>query len=112
MPSFRIVLLALLALSLLVDGPLRSGAGLQSAAAQVQLTDSVGTTETMVGQTPSGLPVRPPDPRTLREFWPVFVGFAVTWVGLVGYLLTFGGRMKRVGEAMKSLEARTPGGRR
>jgi hypothetical protein len=40
----------------------------------------------------SGLSPRPADPRTLREFWPVFVGFVIAWLGIVGYLLVRVGR--------------------
>lgn len=37
--------------------------------------------------TSSGLPQRAAPPRTMADKWPVFVAFAVTWVGIIGYFL-------------------------
>lgn len=46
------------------------------------------------------LPQRTPEPRTLHAFWPVFAGFALTWIGIMVYLLSFTGRLKRLEDAM------------
>jgi CcmD family protein len=52
----------------------------------------------------SGLPQRAPPPRTLREFWPVFAGFAAAWIGIVAYTLSFGRRLRRVGDELGRLD--------
>ena len=53
-----------------------------------------------------GLPIRIPPPRTLQDFWPVFAGFAATWLVIAGYTLSFNRRIRRVSAAIGSLEAR------
>lgn len=52
----------------------------------------------------SGLPARAPDPRTLHEFWPVFVFFAASWIGITGYVLTFSRRMRKVADSLGGIE--------
>lgn len=42
---------------------------------------------TVVAPTSSGLPQRAAPPRTMADKWPVFVAFAVTWMGIIGYFL-------------------------
>jgi CcmD family protein len=51
-------------------------------------------------QQPSGLPQRAPDPRTLEEFWPIFAAFVLTWIAIVGYMLTFGRRVSRIADEL------------
>jgi CcmD family protein len=46
--------------------------------------------------TPSGLPVRPPAPRTLRDYWHLFIAYAVVWVLIFGYVISLGRRFGRV----------------
>lgn len=60
----------------------------------------------------TGLPQRAPDPRTLHEFWPVFLAFSVSWAGIVAYLLTVGGAYGRTARTVQQLgEGRSaPGG--
>ena len=59
-------------------------------------------------QVASGLPARAPWPRTLVEFWPVFAGFAVSWLGIVAYTLTFGRRIRRVEAAIQQADTGAP----
>ncbi len=53
----------------------------------------------------SGLPPRVPPPRTLHAYWPVFGGFAVTWVGIIAYALTFHARLRRIGDEIAHFDA-------
>lgn len=52
----------------------------------------------------SGLPRRAPDPMTLHEYWPVFLGFSVTWLGIVAYFLSVGRSLDRTARAMAGLD--------
>ncbi len=79
--------------SALVDAPAASPVGEPAA----------GTTP-LPTQTGSGRPPRRPPPRTLQAFWPVFAAFTLAWLGLVGYMLTFNGRLKRVAEGLDQVE--------
>jgi hypothetical protein len=44
----------------------------------------------------SGLPRRAPEPPTMREFWPWFVGFALAWLSITAYVLTLGRPWRRI----------------
>lgn len=50
--------------------------------------------------TTAGLPQRTPPPRTLEAYWPVFVGFSLTWLGIVAYVLTLGRKTARIDELL------------
>jgi hypothetical protein len=52
----------------------------------------------------AGLPERAPAPRTMREHWPVFAGLALTWAGIIGYLLVVGRRSGRIAHALAQVE--------
>ena len=57
-----------------------------------------------------GIPQRAPEPRTMREFWPVFLGFAATWLAIVAYVLHAGSRIGRAARAARGLEERSDAG--
>lgn len=57
------------------------------------------------GQVPTGLPQRAPEPRTLREFWPMFLALAVGWAFLIGYGVMLTRRHGRVASMIHELEA-------
>jgi CcmD family protein len=86
--------------------------GPDSAAMDLEIAVTQGAAERpapVASQLPgTGLPQRAPPPRTLRAFWPVFAGFAVTWVGIVIYTLTFSGRLRRVGDEIGRFAADQP----
>jgi len=65
--------------------------------------DEGGTLAVAQARVPSGLPAREAPPRTLEAFWPVFVGFVLSWLGIVAYLLTFGRRLTRNSEVLAPL---------
>lgn len=54
-----------------------------------------------------GMPRRPPEPRTLHEFWLVFVAFSAAWVGISIYILRFGAPLHRISESMRQIEKGT-----
>lgn len=47
-------------------------------------------------QLESGLPQRVPPPRTIQGHWPVYVAFALSWIGIVGYTLTLGASFGKI----------------
>ena len=49
----------------------------------------------------SGLPRRAPPPRTMKDQWPVFAMLAVSWIGIVVYLLVIGRRSRRLAELVE-----------
>jgi hypothetical protein len=53
----------------------------------------------------SGLPQQAPTPRTMREFWPVFVLLSLGWIGIVGYLLRCGAVFGRIAEGVRHLDS-------
>lgn len=57
-------------------------------------------------QTADGLPPRAAPPATMRAQWPVFLLFAVTWIGIVGYLVATGRRASRLAEDLAAREVR------
>lgn len=54
----------------------------------------------------SGLPARTPPPRTMSDQWPVFAAFTLVWLALVGYTLSFNGRLKRIAASLAAEETR------
>lgn len=74
--------------------------------AQGEMQVGVGIGEIAMATQDSGLPERLPPPRTMRDYWPVFALFSVVWLGIVGYVLTFNGRLKRMASRLGGL----PGG--
>lgn len=57
----------------------------------------------------SGLPERVPPPRTMRDYWPVFALFSIVWLGIVGYVLTFNGKLKRMASQLGDVPGGGPG---
>ena len=51
-------------------------------------------------QSTSGLPQRAPEPRTMREFWPVFLFLSLAWVGIVGAALRLGRPYGRIAQKL------------
>ena len=48
----------------------------------------------------SGLPQRAPEPRTMREFWPVFLVLSLVWLGVVAFALRLSGPYGRIAEKL------------
>ncbi len=96
-----------LALSLLA-GPAEAQAPSESVAREVSGASPLAAAQEPGPSVapPSGLPRRAPEARTMAGYWPVFAGFALVWVGIVGYLLTMGERSKRLARELAELEAR------
>jgi hypothetical protein len=88
-----------------VPGPAPEAAWAQEAVTQAPPASPPATSS-------SGLPRRPPDPRTLAEYWPVFAGFSLTWAAIVGYLVLLGRPFSRTARAIHLLEERRAGGQR
>ena len=62
-----------------------------------EVLPNAGTEEApATGSVASGLPRRAPEPRTMRAQWPVFALLAVSWIGIVAYLLVIGRRSRRI----------------
>lgn len=59
---------------------------LSSLGAAVEAQEAAGEA-TVAAPTSSGLPQRAAPPRTMSDKWPVFIAFAVTWIGIIGYFL-------------------------
>lgn len=53
------------------------------------------------GMALTGLPPRAVAPRTMEAHWPVFALFAVSWVGIIGYLIATGRRSARLAAALR-----------
>jgi CcmD family protein len=51
----------------------------------------------------TGLPQRPAQPRTMRDYWHVFIAFAITWLLLFGYALSLGRRFSRLEAEVRRL---------
>lgn len=82
-------------------------ASLGSAAGLTQAPPSLSQPAAPQSWQGSGLPPRAPVPRTLREFWPVFVLLALAWIGIVGYLLRCGAAFGRIVEGVRRLDQTT-----
>ncbi|MQA90827.1 MAG: hypothetical protein GEU90_11400 [Gemmatimonas sp.] len=96
--------LTVLVLALSTSVPVASASRIQSDAstvlsATVALQDAPTDAAAAV-QGSTGLPQRAPDPRTLEAYWPVFAVFALTWIAIVGYWLTFGRRVLRIADEL------------
>lgn len=78
-----------------------SPTGTDSVPSAVVAADQVAPT---AAGSPGGLPPRPMAPRTMADFWPVFLFFALTWAGILGYLMAAGRRVRRLGERLGDLE--------
>lgn len=78
-----------------VVGPASAGAQEVPTAQPVQVTGP---------EAGSGLPQRPPDPRTLGEYWPVFALFSLTWLGIVAYFLSLGKPLARTARSVQQLD--------
>ena len=98
--------IALLSLALLVGGmsprlPIGVVRVAPASAQEASTTSPVGQT---APATSSGLPRRPPDPRTLREYWPVFAALSLSWAGIVAYLISLGRPFGRAARAIHDLD--------
>lgn len=51
----------------------------------------------------ASLPERAAPPRTLRDYWHVFIAFALAWVLLFGYVVSLGRRFARVEDGLRRL---------
>ena len=77
------------------------GPGAQSAvAADVVSAQEAPAAVEQSGGMEFGLPERTPPPRTLRDQWPVFMVLSLFWLAIVGYVLTFNGRLRRLEAAL------------
>ena len=106
MTAATIALLALLATSSAQDNTTTT-VPTSEVAPEVQLPPDIIPVAT---QQPSGLPQRAPDPRTLRELWPVFAGFTVAWLGILAYVLSVGGRFSRLSREVAEIDQRSGSG--
>ena len=89
------------------------GPGPQSAvAADVVATQEAPAAVDQSGGMEFGLPERTPPPRTLRDQWPVFVVLSLFWLAIVGYVLTFNSRLRRLEAALAPAGAPTEAERR
>lgn len=110
MNSARIAVL-LLGLQLGTLLPLAPSAASGSNLSFVALQDTPTEQEAPGGERRGqGLPIRTPPPRTLHDFWPMFVVFAATWLVIAGYTLTFNRRLRKVTRALGELEPAERGG--
>src|SRR5688500_16977956 len=94
-----VTLLLALSLGTSVQEPAPAG---DVPAAGVEAVASQPETLPVSSVTTQGLPRRAPHPRTLHAYWPVFGIFALTWLGITAYMLSFGPRLKRVAESMRA----------
>lgn len=75
--------------------------------AEVPAAAEASPTPPGVAEQPSdGLPQRAAPPVTMRAQWPVFVLFALTWIGIVGYLVATGRRAARLADDLAAREVR------
>ena len=105
---FRSIGMIALAVSMVIGNP-PSGAAAQIVVAPVAVVAQAGddgAAGASVQPGGSGLPARTPPPRTMSDRWPVFAVFAIVWVALVGYTLSFNGRLKRIAAALAANETR------
>lgn len=73
---------------------------------------AVTRTETAGGSGPApergmaltGLPPRPAPPRTMEAHWPVFALFALSWVGIISFLIVTGRRSARLVSSLQEQE--------
>lgn len=104
---FRSIMMLALAASLAIGGvPSRAAAQmvLSPVAVVAQVGDGAAGASVQPGG--SGLPARTPPPRTMSDRWPVFAVFTVVWLALVGYTLSFNGRLKRIAAGLAANETR------
>ena len=98
----RLIRSLLLALVLALAAAPAAGAqgGTAPAEAPVSLSPVAPETGRIVS---GGLPQRAAPPRTLRDYWHVFVAFALAWVLLFGYVVSLGRRFARVERDLQRL---------
>ena len=105
----RLPLLAVIALTTALSGfapqepPPSVGAeagAVQPPAGQAR-PETRGEEAPAAGAVTSGLPRRAPEPRTMKAQWPVFALLAVSWLGIVAYLLVIGRRSRRIAELVE-----------
>lgn len=77
-----------------------AGATPELAAASDFVTQEVPSAIDQAPQLDFGLPEREPPPRTLRDQWPVFALLSLFWLAIVGYALTFKGKLQRLEEKL------------
>ena len=102
----RLSLLPTIALAIAVSGfaPQEPSSPVGAEPAVVQAPAAQAPAEARVEEAPaagtvtSGLPRRAPEPRTMKAQWPVFALLAVSWIGIVAYLLVIGRRSRRIAE--------------
>ena len=105
----RLSLVPLIVLAMVVSGftPQEPSPPVGSERDAARTAPAQAPAEARVGEAPaagtvtSGLPRRAPEPRTMKAQWPVFALLAVSWVGIVAYLLVIGRRSRRIAELVE-----------
>jgi CcmD family protein len=94
------VLLLVVSLGFVAGADAQSQATGESPAASV---DATGFDGALAQATPQGIPERPAFPRTLRDYWHLFIAYAVVWVLIFGYVISLGRRFGRMEEELERL---------
>lgn len=103
---FRSIKVITVAIVLAIGAAPGAAAQMASPAIAVVAQGGDGGAASSVQAGGSGLPARTPPPRTMSDRWPVFVAFSIVWLALIGYTLSFNGRLKRIAAALSANEPR------